>query len=287
MLALTLALFCSMSWGTSDFLGGLLGRRIPLLTVLAISQLTALAAGLAFAAGLGGAPSTDAAMLVALAAGAVSVAGIGALYRGLSVGTMGVVAPIAGTSALLPIAVGVAGGDRPGTVQAIGMAVALTGVLITSREASGPTAPEIVSQRKAIAFGIAAAAAFGAGQVMLDVGAAVDVYWTIGFMRIGGIATLAVVMATLWGRAPLLPAEGDRLPLRLIMATGLLDVAAATFYAAATTHGLLSVVAVLGSLYPVVTVLLARAVLAERLERHQAAGATITLAGILAVGSGL
>ncbi|HEX4805775.1 MAG TPA: EamA family transporter [Conexibacter sp.] len=286
MLAIALSLCCSLSWGASDFLGGYLGRRVALLRVLACSQGTSLALGLALAFALGGAPALDGALALALGAGACSIAGVAALYRALSIGTMGVVAPIAATSALLPVLVGLASGDRPGALQAAGMALALAGVITTSRESRRE--PVRGADRPAVAYALLAALGFGLVQVLLGAGARHGVVWTIGAMRVGAVATLGLFAVALRGHAPAPPAgaERRRTPVALLLATGALDLAAATFYATATTHGLRSVVAVLGSLYPVVTVLLARVLLTERLVRHQRVGALATLAGVILVAAG-
>jgi drug/metabolite transporter (DMT)-like permease len=313
VIAITLSLCCSLSWGCSDFLGGWLGRRMPLLTVLSWSQGTSLCIGLAIALAFGGAPPLDETLLVALGAGVCSVAGVAALYRALSIGHMGVVAPIAATSALAPVLVGLAIGDRPSALQAVGMAVALAGVITTSRESRKE--PVQGADRRAIGYALLAALAFGLVQILLAAGAGESVPWTIGGMRAGSVATLVVFALVVVRRqavpppAPASPApassagsrgsasatvparprsEGARAerPIGLLLLTGALDMSAATFYAAATTHGLRSVVAVLGSLYPVVTVLLASVLLHERLARHQQLGAAATLAGVVAVAAG-
>lgn len=284
-MGLTLSLCCSLSWGVSDFLGGYLGRRVPLRTVLLVSQTTGLALGLAAAFALGGAFRPEAATLVALGAGFASVGGVAALYRALSIGTMGVVAPIAATSALLPVIYGLALGERPGTLQSLGMAIALAGVITVSRETRADTTTR--ADRRAIPFALLAALTFGLVQVLLGESAGTNVWWTIGMMRVGAVMALGVFVATLL-RGPEAAVERHRAaqpPRGLLVLTGVLDISAASFYAAATTHGLRSVVAVLGSLYPVVTVMLARVVLRERLARHQEIGAIATLVGVVVVGT--
>lgn len=287
MLAAALALACSASWGFSDFLGGLLGRRITVLMVLVASQTVGLIAGLAFAIALGGLPPVDDPGIVyAFGAGLVSVVGVGSLYKGLAVGAMGVVAPIAALSALLPVLLGLATGDSPAPVQLAGMAIALCGVVVTSIDIRAGHGESPRSNRVAILFAFIAALGFGAGQILLDAGADVDVYWTIGFMRIAAVGVLLLFAATLGPGVPR-PGSYRGLPVGLLVLTGLLDVSAATFFAAASTHGALSVVAVLGSLYPVVTVILAAVLLHERLDRLQKVGAVATLAGVVLVGAGL
>lgn len=275
MIALTLSLACSLSWGVSDFLGGFYGRRIPVLTIVLVSQIASFTAGLITATALSGLPPADAGLLWALGAGACGLLGIGALYRALALGTMSVVAPIAATSALLPIALRLASGERPSLLQSAGMLLMIGGVLAASRQPVNSDKPRGASA-KSIALAGVAALGFGGTQVFLGAAAEHDVWWTIGLMRVGGIATLAVFIIatgakiTRPGRASLGPLVG----------IGLLDISAATLYAAATTHGLHSLVAALGSLYPAVTVVLARFVLQERMAVHQAIGIVAVLGGV-------
>lgn len=285
VLAVVLALCCSASWGVSDFIGGSLGRRMAVLEVLVATQVTGLIAGLVFAAVLGGVPPLEPQMLVAFAAGACSVLGVGALYRGLSAGTMGVVAPIAALNALLPVSLGLATGDSPGTVRLAGMLIAIVGVVVTSLDVRAGHGEAPRSNRQAIAFAILAALAFGGVQIAIDAGAEVDVYWTIGLMRIAAVTTLLLFAATIGAGIPRLSAYRGR-PIPLLLLGGLLDVSAATFYAASTTHGDLSVVAVLSALYPVVTVFLAGILLGERLDRLQTLGAIATLGGVVMLSVG-
>ena len=134
MAALLLAFASSVAWGAGDFLGGLKSRRLPLLNVLVAAQLTGLVLIAAFVAIRGeGPPGGDLAFWGAFS-GVAGAVGLAAFYRGLAVGNMGVVAPISATAAVVPLVVGVAGGDRPGELQYIGIGLALLGVVLASRE---------------------------------------------------------------------------------------------------------------------------------------------------------
>ena len=134
MVAVALGLAASASWGLADFIGGLKARKLDLLAVLGVSQFVALALlGVVIAAS--GEPAPELSTLaVAGGAGAVGVAGLGALYRGLAIGAMAVVAPIAALGAAIPVAVGVATGDSLGALQGAGIALALGGVALVARE---------------------------------------------------------------------------------------------------------------------------------------------------------
>ncbi|MGH2980325.1 MAG: EamA family transporter, partial [Solirubrobacterales bacterium] len=133
MAALLLAFASSVAWGAGDFLGGLKSRRLPVLNVLVASQLTGLVLiGAYVAIRAEGPPGGDLALWAPLS-GIAGAVGLAAFYRGLAVGNMGVVAPISATAAIVPLAVGVAGGDRPAELQYVGIALALVGIVLASR----------------------------------------------------------------------------------------------------------------------------------------------------------
>ncbi len=213
-------------------------------------------------------------------AGSAGIVALGAFYRALAIGTMSVVAPISATAAAVPVLVGLAEGERPGGLQIAGMAAALAGVILASREPVEEGCPP--ANRAAIGLALVAAAGFGTFFVGIDrASATAEVPWVIVVQRCCSVSLLLI--ATLVVR-PSLPRDGASL---LVLASvGLLDLGANGLYALATTHGLLSVVSVLGSLYPAVTVVLARFVLAERIARVQEVGVVLALAGVIAISAG-
>jgi drug/metabolite transporter (DMT)-like permease len=224
-------------------------------------------------------PSRSAVAWAALA-GSAGIVALGAFYRALAIGTMSVVAPISATAAAVPVLVGLAEGERPGGLQIAGMAAALAGVILASREPVEEGCPP--ANRAAIGLALVAAAGFGTFFVGIDrASATAEVPWVIVVQRCCSVSLL--VIATLVVR-PSLPRDGASL--LVLAAVGLLDLGANGLYALATTHGLLSVVSVLGSLYPAVTVVLARFVLAERIARVQELGVVLALAGVIAISAG-
>jgi drug/metabolite transporter (DMT)-like permease len=213
-------------------------------------------------------------------AGSAGIVALGAFYRALAIGTMSVVAPISATAAAVPVLVGLAEGERPGGLQVAGMAAALAGVILASREPVEEGCPP--ANRAAIGLALVAAAGFGTFFVGIDrASATAEVPWVIVVQRCCSVSLLLI--ATLVVR-PSLPRDGASL--LVLAAVGLLDLGANGLYALATTHGLLSVVSVLGSLYPAVTVVLARFVLAERIARVQEVGVVLALAGVVAISAG-
>ena len=279
MIAVVLGLAASVSWGLADFLGGAKARKLDLLAVLMVSQALALVILLTAAALRAESPPGGAAVAYAVAAGAAGVLGLAALYRGLAVGAMAVVAPIAALGAALPVAVGVATGDRPGALQVVGIALALAGVALAAREET----PEGGAARLAVGAGLAGAAAAGIGLflVFMDAAGDADILWALLVARFTSVALLAAaVVAT----RPALAAARPHLP--AIAAIGVLDLAANGLYALASTEGLVSVASVMSSLYPVVTILLARSLLGERVRPSQQVGIGLVMAGVVAIASG-
>ncbi len=281
MAAVAFGFATALCWGLADFLGGLRTRRLTLALVLVVSQLCGLAA-ITVVVGLGAIEIPSGPDVApALIAGVCQLAGIAALYRALAVGTMSVISPISASgAAVLPVVIGVAAGERPGALQVAGMVGVLAGVVLATRSAGSEA--RTGSSREALALSAVAALGFGGFYVGMD--AAVDSTDPLGALlvaRIAAAATLAVVLVIarprLGGSVPDLPA------LALI---GLLDVAANACFALGTETGLLSVVAVLASLYPVGTVVLARAVLGERLAAVQAVGVGVALAGVALIAAG-
>ena len=277
MVAVALGLAASVSWGVADFLGGLKSRQLHVVTVLVLSQVVGmLLVGLLVAARGDGPPDAHFLVYGALA-GLSGLIGLAAFYRGMAVGAMAVVAPISATGAAIPVVVGVATGDRPSAIQGAGLLLALGGVVLASRERGTAGA------RLAAGTGLALAAAAGFGGFFVGMDAASDggVLWALLAARAFDVAILVGVALVL---RPGLSLSGR--DTRDIAAVGLFDVAANALFALASTEGLVSLVAVLASLYPVVTIFLARAVLGERVRTSQGVGVALALVGVGAIAGG-
>jgi drug/metabolite transporter (DMT)-like permease len=280
LLGLGLGLTSSLCWGVSDFIGGLSARRLPLLFVMISSQ----AVGLAVVIGVVAVRGTSAPGLVrllpAVGGGLTGIAALTSFYRALAIGTMSVVAPIAATGVSVPVVVGIARGDHPASSQLVGIVIAVIGVVLASRE-HGPGIEDRGASRASIALALLSAAGFGCYFVGVQSSARADPMWALLASRVAGVALLLVVAAVQGGIAVARP--GRLWPLALM---GVLDVSATGFYAVATRHGLLSVVSVAASLYPLATVLLARVVLGERVRRVQELGIAAALAGVVLMAAG-
>jgi drug/metabolite transporter (DMT)-like permease len=275
--AVLLALAASASWGVSDFLGGLKTRSVSVLTVLAVSQPVGLVLLGAVMLVHWRSPPGGLWPLWAALSGIGGAIGIGALYRGLAVGSMGIVAPITSTAPLIPLGVGLARGERPSTVQLAGIALALAGVAFAGWERGGTG----LRGRATVGAGLAllAAVTFGGCQVGLDAASDADPYWASFVLRI--VSSLAVLAVVLRGRP-----EGPGRGWPTLVLIGMVDGGPTVLFAVATTKGLFSVVAVLASLYPVLVALFARVFLGERLTITQRGGALVAVAGAAAISAG-
>ncbi len=273
-MAALLALVSALSFGVSDFTGGLAARRVPATAVVLVSNgLTLVLAILAVGFFPG---SVYAAADVAWGAGGgvVGLVGVVLLYRGLAIGPMSVVAPLTAVlSALIPVVVGIARGERPGVVAVAGVVLAIPAMVLIGREprardGDGRNAARL--SRGALMSALCAGIGFGAFYVLLAQTGSRGGAWPLVGQRGASVLILLVLTALAVAGGRTAVPRGPMLGLAVI--AGLTDFAANLAYVLATHLGLLALVAVISSLYPATTLLLARGVLGERVARHQAGG---------------
>ncbi len=277
-MAALLALSGALLWGVGDFLGGLAARRITVIVVLAVSQAAGLAGMLVWLV-LSGDPFPGVGKLLpAAGAGLAGLAGLAALYRGMAIGAMGIVAPISAASPIVPLAVDAAHGVVPSVWQWVGVAIVLVGIAVLSRE---PRSTEGGRVAAGVGLAVFAALAFGGFFVGIDAAADESVPWAVVVVRSTSVvvAFAAVVVAGASLRIP-------RMLLVMLLAIGAFDAAANVFFAEASTEDAIGIVAVLGALYPIATVALARIVLHERLTFTRRAGGVLAVAGAALVAAG-
>jgi drug/metabolite transporter (DMT)-like permease len=310
-----LALAAAASWGSSDFVAGVASRRASGLSVVIAAHLTGLIALLVVVPLLAGGTHVGVALGWGAAAGVCGGVGAALLYEGLAVGRMGVVAPItAAGAAALPAIAGVFLGDKLSSIALVGVVLALPAIAFvsvsppsstdpqpgrhrlsrhrTGRHRSGPSrlgrhrvAGEPAFARWSAQPGLREAllsgAGFGGFYLCLERAPEVAGMWPLVGARTASVALL-VVAALAMGTRPL--PTGSALPSSVVV--GVLDIAAAGLFLLATRSGSLAVVAVLSSLYPITTVVLARAFTGERCHRMQFVGFAVaaTSVGLIAVG---
>ncbi len=271
MLAALLALGASASWGVGDFLGGVKSRTLHPLAIMGVSQPVGLTLlGIAVAARATAPPGP--AVAWALLSAVFGTTGLWAFYRGMGAGAISIVAPIAGAGAVVPVVIGVATGDRPSALQGAGFAAAIVGVVLSSweRKTEGPR------WAAGTGYGLVSLFGFGFYFVFLHMASTDDFLWPAFLFRI--VSTSLVWTSVLLTRPAVDGVAGAWLVLGLI---GCLDTGGNTLFAAASSHGSVSATSVLASLYPVVTVLLARHRLGEHVHRLQELGIVLTIAGIV------
>jgi len=275
-----LALGASLAWGFADFGAGWSTRRLPVFVVAAVSQTAGLVVvGLVVLASESSLPSPGG-FAWGLSAGVVGIVGLASFYKGLAIGTMGVVGPISSTAAVVPVIYGLGSGERPSSVQGVGVGLAVLGVVAASLE----PVPHGRGRRLGTGVGLALLAALSFGWSLVGLNEAANggsAAWATFSMRLSAVP-LVIVLALALG--PRLPAS--RRAWLILLGVGVADTAATLLYALASTKGLLSVVSVLASLYPIVLVVLGRVLLDERIARPQLAGVGVALAGVALISAG-
>jgi drug/metabolite transporter (DMT)-like permease len=277
--AVLLALLSAVLYGTGDFLGGVASRRAGAFAVTVVSQcvgLVGLLVGLAFLHGRG--PS-GAGLVWGAAGGLCGAVALVLFYGALAAGAMSVVAPLtAVVSAVVPVGVGLATGERPSGPSLLGVALAVPAIALIARQ---PEHPDRRVEPHVLGAALAAGVGFGLFFVFLGTASDHSGLWPVVAARAASV-TLLVAIAVGARRSARLPE-----PVRpAVVATGLFDSAANAVYLAAASRGLLSLVAVAAALYPASTVVLARLVLAERIGRTQAAGFALAVAAVSLVAAG-
>jgi drug/metabolite transporter (DMT)-like permease len=283
---LLFGLAAALTWGVSDYLGGIVSRRLPVFTVAILVQsagaLCYAAAGIA-----AGVPTPTLAMLApGLVTGVAMAGGQVAFFRALSLGTMGIVAPISATGAALPVLVTLARGDAPSALGFAGVLAAGVGIFLACRRKDDVHAERgaLHAERRSIVWALVAALTIGLLLVGLDIGARRSLAWTLIASRTTAVVTLAACRPWL----PSGPAArgGLREQWRLLAAVGVLNTGAMALYTQGTRTGLLSIVAMSASLHSIVTALLAAWLLRERLQRVQRVGVVLATLAVLAMASG-
>ncbi len=282
VLMMVLGAGSGLFWGTADFFGGLQSRRLPALAVAFWSQLVGALALLLVLLLRREAPVVPS-ILWGLGGGLFGGLALVLFYRGLALGMMSLVAPISACGAVVPVLLAIATGHLPSAIAGVGIVAALGGIVLVSLHPETATHPG-ADAHAALFLALGAALGFGLFYVFTHSGSAfagASPLWVVAGARASSLLTLVLLIAA-GPRSATWP--GSRIG--IVGAVGVLDTLANVLFAFASTHGNAGVVAVLGSLYPVATVLLGRVVLAERLNRMQHAGVALALAGVVLLSAG-
>ena len=274
MTAIALALGTALCYGVSNFIGPLLSRELPTMAVIVAGQTVALVVSAAVVVAYGEGSPSAAQIGAGLLAGAGNAAGLALFYAAAASGPLSIVTPIGATGAAVPVLIGLASGERLGALGVAGIVLAIGGVVLAGRRASA-SAEEAADLRRTVLLAVASAAAFGIFLWAIAPASGAGVFWGVMLSRLSLVALL-VGGTFAAGRALRVPAAA----VPKVALPGVLLFAGTLMYAAATQEGLLSVVSVIATLFPVVTVTLAFAFLHERPSRLQWTGIAAAISGV-------
>jgi drug/metabolite transporter (DMT)-like permease len=286
-MVILLGLAAAVLYGTGDFLGGMATRKVPVLCVLLLAQIAAVVVALPATVMWSGAVRMPG-LAWGISAGLIGGAGLIVFYTGLAAGPISVVAPVSGlVSTILPVTAALAQGERPGAGVYVGALLSLAAIALASSAGDGDR-PATARRRlpgggRALGYGVVSGVSFGLFFLFIRNAGQSGALWPVAAGRIGEL-TVVLAAAAVLRRSPLPRGTGARLPLAAA-AAGAIDVIANVCYVAATRTGNFGLAVVLASLYPGVTVLLAWAVIGERLRRAQQAGLALAAIGVILVTS--
>lgn len=290
-MAAVLALASALAYGVGDFFGGLSARRLPSAAVVLRTHAAGLAGLVILLPLVGTATPAGRDLAIGAVGGIAGATGVLLFYRGMARGSMSLVAPITSVlAAVVPIVAGMGSGERPSGPVLAGIPVALAAVVLLAREpAADGTAPERAAASLSpsqLAEALGAGLGFGLYFVALDLAGDSAGLWPVVSGRVASVSLFCLVtLVTATARVGDGRARRGPLPAMLV-ACGLLDAWANALYLLATHRGMLTLVAVIGALYPASTLLLARTILGERLARHQFGGVLLAGAAVALVAAG-
>jgi drug/metabolite transporter (DMT)-like permease len=277
-MSLLLGLVVAAAFGSGDFLGGLASRRASTLAVLVIVQLCALGGAVLVVAVAGGDPTGTDLGLGALAGG-LNVIALGCLYRGLAIGQIGAVAPVAAVvAAMIPVGWGLATGERPSALALVGVALAIVAGGLLGRDRDERLSPR---SSQALLLAIGAGIGFGLSFVCYAATTENSRFWPVLTARVAAVSVVAVALVVTRTRLEL-----PRVAQRQAASAGLLDVTAATLQLVAVRVGLAATVAPVAALAPGFTVAHAHWYLHERASRAQLVGLVVALVGLVLIAAG-
>ncbi len=276
MLPITLSIIACFGWGIADFIGGFKSRTLPILAILLISTLTGVILLIPITFGMGVPLPREANLLWAIPAGPIGLAAMFLLYKSLSVGTMSVLAPISATGVIMPVIWGLVCGDAMSGLSLVGIFMAIFGSLLAVMEKT----PGKETKQLTRGVGLAVGSAFFVGLyfIFMDTASTHHPVWASLIMR--STTLISLIPALLMTRTSIKMGRGSFLT---ILFMGLADTLAAFSFALAASNGMLSQVAVISAMYPVITVSLSTWFLRERMAGIQAVGVFFAITGVVLI----
>ena len=273
MFSIALSLTACIGWGIADFIGGFKSRALPTLSVLLIANITGVFCLFLIISVSNSKLPNDANLIWSLPAGLIGLAAMYLLYRSLSIGVISILAPVSATGVIIPVVVGITLGDNLSCLQLSGMILAMVGTMLAVMETNGNTGK--VTMTKGIHLALGAAVCVGLYFILMDKASDSHPLWASMIMR---CSTLVFLIPLILISRTSVKFEKSHLPWICIM--GVVDTIAAFSFAVATSEGMLSIVSILSSLYPAVTVLLSAFIIKERLNKAQSTGVILAISGV-------
>jgi len=279
MEAILYSLFACCAWGGSDFLGGMKSRNMPVLLLIFSVKVIGLTVLLGILYLYGGDFPDGRHILYAFTAGFFGIIGMACIFRGMAVGSIGVVSLIGSTSAAIPVLFDLLTGNRLSLLQLAGILLAMTGIIFLSLEKFSLSSKKRLSA--GVGLAIIGAVLTGFFFVFIDLATTQDPFWASLFSRLSAFIVIGLALAIQRPKY-----QFGKADLPVLLGLGLLDTTGFISICVATTTGLVSIVSVLSSLYPVVAIFLAFVFLREKMKRPQVIGAIVALAGVLLISGG-
>ncbi|MFM1986104.1 MAG: hypothetical protein RIS18_321 [Actinomycetota bacterium] len=268
-MAAFLALISSLMWGTADFFGGFVSKKIPANKVLVLSYPVGFLFLLIYAFMLPGEITMNG-IVVGTLAGIVGILAMGSLYLALAIGPMGVMSPVtAASSTFVPIAMGLIVGENLSWIAWTGIGIAIVSVVLVSMETS-PTGGRLVVSGKGLILAITSGLLIGTFLSLVGLASSENGMWPLVFARL--MSSLLVLIYFIYKKTGRFSKDYNSKLFALVIISGALDATANALFVLATFDGYLSIAAVIASLYPAATVILATAFLKERLTAIQFVG---------------
>jgi len=281
--AVLLGLLSAISWGTGDFIGGYLSRRMSALFVVVVVEMVGVV-GLTLAAGISAEPFPDRSdLLFSAAAGIVGAAAITTFYRGLALYPMGLIAPLTAVlTGLVPVVFGIFLEGLPGGLPLLGMVLALAAVWLITGE-SGRSGPVTAADKRVLIYSITAGFGFGSFFILFDRVSPGAVYWPVVASRLTSMLAIGALLLIRRQSVRAMLVQLSRRLVGIIILGGILDAAGNVFFILAAQSGRLDISSVLASLFPVTTVTLAWAFLRESLDRRRLAGLAAAVTAVVLI----
>ncbi len=265
-----LSLFAAASWGAADFSGGIAAKTADVFGVVVVAHGAGLAFILLLALLVGEPVPGWASLLWGISAGLAGGIGLSALYKALAVGKMGINAPLSSViTAVVPLLYSFSTEGFPHAVQMVGFTLALLSIWLIATERG------VAQRSKGLGLAVVAGVGFGGFLLFIKLAGSKAVFWPLAFARAASfllMLAITVIRRNNWTLS--------RADVAYMLTAGILDSGANALYVAAAQHGRLDVAAVLASLYPASTVILARLVLKEHLSRLQTVGMAAALIAV-------